>query len=250
MSTSTFLMPQLPDVLSLVEIYKNNAEQGRPLLANKDLGLAFDSVLESGEAVVHFISIDETYTQPADFDLDDVWGGLNQAVVGIQRMCTRRGPTSLTTNQEEFFRLAHQIQQYWIGGDLKFLKLPYNEEWRESQIRILRINEAMSEGLLTPTEALTAIGLGWTIERLLAVHKTYGRVLGLGERTESEDAIVVTWEKALDHFLSGIKYHHGKDPKVCALFLGPYETALSLGRDRRRAALAKRAAKKKGNPPT
>lgn len=249
MSTNTFLMPQLSDVPSLVETYRNNADQGRPLLANEDLCLSFDDMLVSGEAVVRFTSTDETYTQPADFDLDDVWGGLNQTCIGIQRMCTRRGPTSLTSNQEEYFKLAHQLQQHWIGEDLNFLKLPYKEEWRESQLRLIRVHEVMGEGLQTPAQALTALGLGWTLERLQAVHKTYGRVLGLGEFTEGEEALVAKWEKALDHFLSGIKYLHSKDPKVCALFLGPYETALSLGRERRRIALAKRAAKKKGNPP-
>lgn len=81
-------------------------------------------MLVSGEAVVRFTSTDETYTQPADFDLDDVWGGLNQTCIGIQRMCTRRGPTSLTSNQEEYFKLAHQRQQHWIGEDLNFLSSP------------------------------------------------------------------------------------------------------------------------------
>ncbi len=244
MSSIQLPMPHPSDVASLVESLANKAAEGRPLLATDLLRESLDGALVTGNVFVDALAIDNTLSQPADMDEDGVGGGLNYIVVVMQRACTRRGSTELTKEQESIYRYAHLLQKYWIGGNLKFLKLDHREEWGETEQRLRRLNKPLDEGLETPAQILTALNLGWCLERLQAVHKTYGRVLGLGELTDDLAKHAAAWNEALNNFLSGVNFHHAKDPKIQELFIAPYEAALEAGRERRREAAEKRTAKK------
>lgn len=244
MSSIQLPMPHPSDVPSLVESFANKAAEGRPLLATDLLRESLDGALVKGNGFANALSFNKTLSQPADFDTDGVWGGFNHITVGMQKACTRRGPTDLTEEQERIYRYAHHLQKYWIGGNLKFLRFDHREEWRESEMRLRRLNEPLAEGLETPAQIIKVLHLDWLLERLQAVHKTYGRVLGLGELTDDLAKSAAAWNEALNNFLSGVNFHHANDPKIHALFIAPYEAALEAGRERRRKELEKRKEKK------
>jgi hypothetical protein len=244
MSHSSLAMPHPLEVPALIETYKENIKAGRGRLADDVLRGHLDRVMAGGAALALALALDEEQSQPADVDLDTCWGGTKGLIVSMERMCTRRGPTPLTPEEVERAQRASRLLQHWIGGDLRFLKLRYIAQWRESDLRLKRLDEPMAQGMETPRQAMSGLGLEWALARLVAAHTTYGRTLGLG--TATDDAALAAWEADLERLILGVKYHHADDPTTLNLFIAPYDAALEEGLTRRRHAKdlrSKRAAK-------
>lgn len=228
-----FEMPDPQELPALVESYSHVASR-RDLLAHDTLRADFDHMLTAGQALVRLLALDEKLAQPADFDNDAAWGGVRALVSATARLCTRRGPCPLDEAQTLRAQRAAQLEAHWIGDNLKFIQGRYPAQWREGQLRFERLDAPMAEGLETPRQALEGLGFTWALERLQATHAAYGRALGLTDLTADQAAAFNTWEGALAHFLSGLAYHHGRDPATYAVFMSPYEAALQEGRLRRR----------------
>jgi hypothetical protein len=244
MSTARYQIPDPADTRGLVATWHGNAAQGHLIFADQDLKNRLNDALSDGDAVVALIANNEKLSKPADIDEDNVFGGTSGMIDCTARILTVRGPTPLTADQEARAKTAAQLQQHWIGGNLRFLTLNYAAEWRECDIRIKNLDNPMSIGLPTPRQALTALGLDWTIERLQAVHQTYSQALGFAGLNDDVSKKFDAWESALNRFLTGLTYHHEKNPEIQALFFAPYEVALEAGRARRRQANERRAAAK------
>lgn len=236
MEKTQYPMPDPQDVPALVE---ELARKGSPLLASADVDAlvkaALEEALTCGAAMVKTMAVKETLRRPADVGSDRGWGGTERLLLGVEQVCAEGSPTALEVDEAARGRRAALLRSRWMGG-LGFLTLPFREQWREAQARLLRLDQPMGAGEETPRQALEALGFGWVIGRLQRLQATYGDVLGITADTGAEAATLIAWEEALDALLSGVHFRHRRDPQVRDAIFGPYEAALEASRARRRAA--------------
>lgn len=244
-----FQMPDPLDMPVLIEKYQNNdTDEVTALLKSSPMGTEpWGRTLTSGSDLMSILAMSKNDVRPADHDLDGGWGGLDETLGGLERMYTRRGPTPVLEEEELVRQRAELLRNKWIGGNLKFLLLPYADEWRESDLRLKRVDLPMGEGLETPREALEKIGQGLALGRLQRLHSTYGLVLKLGVAQLEIEARLRAFKEALDHFLSGVRFHFKGHALAQTLFWLPYEESLEAGSTRRKKIQAQRKARKKRN---
>ncbi|MCK6546340.1 hypothetical protein L6R52_10865 [Myxococcota bacterium] len=111
--------------------------------------------------------------RPADLALDRAWGAFHDRIRTHSEM-----PTERVKNAAE----AKALHAKLFPTGLQFLKLPYVEEWAESEKRLERIRD---EGL---ERALDRIAGPEYLEEVRHCHKVYGAVLGITERREAAEA--------------------------------------------------------------
>ncbi len=232
-SALPYQMPDPREIPALVGTLHGNAEKGGHLLADA-LKPDLNALLTSGDAMTELLTVDEKLNRPADADEDNVFGGTGEILSGTVRVLTTRGLTPLTDAQKKVADLAVKLQKHWIGDNTRFLTLKYSEEWRECNDRVRLLDKPMPDSQETPRQAFSALGLDWAVERMEAVHATYGRVLGFAGLDDSGLKKLAAWEKALKRFLSGLGYHHSDDAEIQSLFFAPYQNAIEEGRARRR----------------
>jgi hypothetical protein len=239
MNNTQNAMPDLLDVPALVQRLGLNTQAVKDQLATDALRAALQEALANGEVIVRLLAGDQSKTRPADIYADRGWGGLDRVLLGIEQVCAEGGPTPLSDEDAARLRRASLLRAHWIGGDLKFLTLAYPDQWREGELRLSRLDAPLRPDGESAREALAGLGLTWALERLQRLHKTYGDTLGITSAGDLTPQQLTAWEDALDALLSGVHFHHRRDPDIYAAIFNPYEDALAASRARR----AKRSTK-------
>ena len=239
-------MPDPLDVPVLVKkLHDSNTDEATALLESEPMGAKpLTQLLTTSDDLMSILVVDESKIPPEDYDMDGGWGGTDATLGGLERIFTRRGSTPLLAEEEQARQRASLLRDKWIGGNLKFLLLTYADEWREGDFRLKRLDTPMGEDLETPRQALEGLGLGLVLGRLQRLHNTYGLVLKMGVAHQEVEDKLNAFYAALDHFLSGLRFHFKGNELAKKLFLVPYEEALEAGRVRRKKIVAQRKARK------
>lgn len=153
-----------------------------------------------------------------DFAEGAVWGGLRDYLVSITLMLSPDSPAPLSHDALNHQRLALACVNTLIGPDLTFLKLPYQDQWIETEKRIARLDSPLP-GFPNQTlrQALVTLGLTYSLEQLEALHTLFGQVIGATvTQTDSLSAFVTEWNNDLEHFMSGVYFHHNPAKNLAA----------------------------------
>jgi hypothetical protein len=178
----------------------------------------------------------EAFTAPqADQQLDTTWSGLH----GLMTAWTKLPSTPEGVEKGQRARVVLEIV---FPGGLRFLNLPYREQWGESQTRLDRLAEPAI------AEHVRALGGQAFVEAIDVAHTNYGLALNLTKRKAAlaEQANVRAplegfWEAVRSYALRVSNYldEHRDDPAAQQLgyaLLEPLASWKSSGSGRRAKA--------------
>ncbi|MBI4614057.1 MAG: hypothetical protein HY720_10650 [Planctomycetes bacterium] len=126
-------------------------------------------------------------SRDADIAIDGAWGRLHDRLESFADLSPARHPRA---------REAKKIFDELFGAGLRFLTLPYSQEWAESQRRLKRIdgNKQLAADIdkFAGSEFLADVRLD---------HERYGEAIGITETFEEESSApgVVDARRAVEH---------------------------------------------------
>ncbi|HEU4404000.1 MAG TPA: hypothetical protein VFS43_01705 [Polyangiaceae bacterium] len=135
--------------------------------------------------------IDASVANQADQDLDVAWSGLHNLLVGSTKL-------GVTPEGVERGARARAVLTWVFPSGLRFLTLPYRDQWAESQTKLDRLAEpAMAEHL-------EALGAGPFVRAVEAAYEAYGEALYLTKRKAEVKAHVKVREP-LERVLDAVR---------------------------------------------
>ncbi|MFO0751369.1 MAG: hypothetical protein U1F43_37725 [Myxococcota bacterium] len=201
---------------------------------------SFELVLTSGGALVKKLSRVAREGPAADVVFDNRFGGLFDMLAGLARFGRGAGFLALEPALAERVSLAQLLLAGFFGPDMKWLNLPYIDEWREGRYRLMRLDDAGVDGRPSLREAFTKLGLGLELGATSAGHQRLAEVLGItdgasGDLSDDVDA----WNRTVADFLVALRHHAGRatdDPtsEVGKRLVRPVEDAWARQRERRK----------------
>jgi len=228
---------EILDFSVMFESHKNKqAEIGGVLKG--DLAKSFGEAMTLGEALRGSLAGLDAPARAVDRLLDRAWSGLWKNLMAWEHSLTEDETIPLNKEERESRGYAQSLRVGLLGEGLEFLSIAYLDEWRESGLRLERL-EGLFEGNLTYRQALEKLHLGPMVRRIERLHEMYGRALGITAPKETLSAFVA-WERAFFRLLHGVFFALGdenegeRNRKLSTLLLEPYEAALERGLERRR----------------
>ncbi|MCK6511695.1 hypothetical protein L6R29_17205 [Myxococcota bacterium] len=228
------------DVVEFVALYKNykdHYEEIRAFLSG-DVSDSFEVAMQSGEVLMGMVSVSAPKAKEVDRLADRAWTSLSRSLEAWEHSFVEDEHIPLMKEEVERRGLARALRAGLVGGDLRFLRMQYHDQWRESERRLLRLDTQTVNGK-TYREALEGLQLGLMVRRLERIHEAYGRALGIKDANKAVEQMEV-WEGAFFHFLHGLHFKHRErteaNQTLFDLVMKPYEAALERGLERRRQA--------------
>lgn len=126
-------------------------------------------------------------TPQLDRNLDSCWSGLNDFFTAFIKL--PGVPQSVE---------AASLQASVLPGGLKFILLPYELEWAESETRIQRIERYKLDA------RIEALGGGVFLESIKKAHAAYGKALGMTAPT-APGAVAPSIRAPLDAFAAALR---------------------------------------------
>lgn len=127
----------------------------------------------------------------ADQQLDATWSGLHSFLTGWTKLPS-------TPEGLEQGRRARAVLERIFPEGLRFLNLPYREQWGESQTRVDRLDEPAI------AEHMSALGGGAFVRAIGVAHANYGAALHVTKR-KAELAERVNVREPLDKFWGAVR---------------------------------------------
>jgi hypothetical protein len=126
-------------------------------------------------------------TVQLDRNLDACWSGLNDYFTAFTKLPGRPQAVEATS-----------LQAAVLPGGLKFILLPYELEWSESETRLQRIEKNKLDA------RIVALGGGLFLESIKTAHAAYGKALGMTAPT-AQGTTAPSIREPLDAFAAALR---------------------------------------------
>ena len=123
-----------------------------------------------------------------DRNLDACWSGFNDWCTGLSKL-----PDELEAVE------ARELQSTILPDGLKFILLPYELEWAESETRLQRIETNKLD------VRIKALGGGLFLSAIQKAHKAYGLALGMTAPLAKDGNPAPSIREALDRFSAALR---------------------------------------------
>ncbi|MCK6513425.1 hypothetical protein L6R29_26145 [Myxococcota bacterium] len=226
---------EIQEFPAMFESHKSNEAELEALLKG-DVGVRFGEAMALGQKLRSCLLGGGVEATKVDRLLDRGWGGLSRVLVGWEHSLVEDEQIPSSKEERDTCAYIRALRVGLIGEGLGFLGIAFMDEWRESGVRLARL-DTVFEGGVTYRQALEKLGLGLLVGRIERLQEMYGQALGITKPKETMDAYAA-WEKAFSRLLHGVYFTFGDESesskKVDALLVKPYEAALERGLERRR----------------
>jgi hypothetical protein len=160
----------------------------------KQLADSLKKVVDTTDAVQKALSarlpppVGDADLRPADYAEDNAWSALSEFLSGWARL-----PETFADAE-----MARQLKAEIFPDGLKFLLLPYKEEWAESEARLQRMRQGKAAA------SIKQLGGATFLDHLNSTHAAYGKALGITQQKAAGPA-PVSMRDPLEAFTKAVR---------------------------------------------